>query len=219
MAGNITIKTGLDKGVALIVTVILVSCATPSSWQIYAFGDGTFTTLPDNHRAFVSPTVISTSRLPDTPPDWQVTASARADVTGDGAVEWVLLVWRPWRDWPIQAWVSAPSPISTFRDARGDSCHLILLDPVDGRERWAGSALPAPLLALVVGDVDNDGLNEVITLEGDYGAGRNGVASHVDVWAWNDFGFSLEWRSQNGAFRELTLAGVDGEEMPLIAVR
>jgi hypothetical protein len=140
-------------------------------------------------------------------------------VTHDGLPEWVLLVWRPWRDWPIQRWISAPSPIAGFHDAAGDSCHLILLDPRDGREIWAGSALPAPLLALAVGDVDGDGLNEVATLEGDYATGREGPATRVDVWRWNGFGFTLQWRSSPGTFRELRLTDVHNSGILDIAVR
>jgi hypothetical protein len=141
------------------------------------------------------------------------------DVTGDGEPEWVLLVRRPWRDWPVQAWSSVSSPIADFRDAAGDSGHLILLDPASGRELWAGSALPAPLLALAVGDVDGDGADEVVTLEGDYDAGWDGPASRVDVWQWNGFGFSLEWRSPAGVFHQLALTGTSGGERPCIAVR
>ena len=121
----------------------------------------------------------------------------------------MLLVWRPWRDWPIQRWSSAPSPITDFHDAAGDSCHLILLDPHDGREIWAGSALPAPLLALAVGDVDGDGWNDVVTLEGDYATGREGPAARVDVWRWNGFGFTMAWRSPPGTFAPSCLADAD----------
>jgi hypothetical protein len=153
------------------------------------------------------------------PPSWHVTGSVWGDVTDDGIPEWVLLVWRPWLDWPIQRWSSAPSPIVDFHDAAGDSCHLILLDPRDGREIWAGSALPAPLLALAVGDVDGDGSNEVVTLEGDYAADREGPAKHVDVWRWNGFGFSLQWRSSSGVFRELRLTDADNSGILDIAVR
>jgi hypothetical protein len=131
---------------------------------------------------------------------WRVAASVLADVTGDGAPEWALLVWRPWQDWPIQGWSSAPSPIADYHDASGQSCHLILIDPGDGREIWAGSALPVPLLALAVEDVDGDGRNEVLALEGRYADGRDGPGRHVDVWRWNGFGFTLQWRSPAGAY-------------------
>jgi hypothetical protein len=157
--------------------------------------------------------------LPSLPSTWQVTDAALADVTGDGDPEWVLVVWRPWRDWPIQRWSSAPSPVAGFHDAAGDSCQLILLDPNDGREIWAGSALPVPMLALEVGDVDGDGRDEVVTLEGEYAAGRQGSATHVDVWRWNGFGFTLVWRSAPGVFRQLCLTDVGNGGILEIVVR
>jgi hypothetical protein len=142
-----------------------------------------------------------------------------ADVTGDGRAEWVLVVWRPWRDWPIQRWSSVHSPITNFHDEAGDSCHLILLDPGDGHEVWAGSALPAPSLALAVGDVDGDKRSEVVMLEGDYATGQHGPAKHVDVWRWNGFGFTLEWRSPSGTFRQLYLVDADDNRVLDIAAR
>ena len=138
--------------------------------------------------------------LPALPATWHITASTLADVTGDDVPEWVLVVWRPWQDWPIQRWSVTPSPIAAFHDASGLSCHLILIDPRDGREIWAGSALPVPLLALEVEDVDGDGKNEVLALEGNYADGRDGPGRHVDVWRWNGFGFTLQVRSPAGAY-------------------
>jgi hypothetical protein len=221
MAGNFQIGVGLSRPTMIVVvSLALLSCAVSSpAWQVYAFRGGDFVSLSDTHEAAVSSIPVSDSTLPATPPDWDVTAATLADATGDGEPEWVLLVRRPWRDWPIQEWASVPSPIAGFHDAAGNSCHLILLDPESGRELWAGSALPAPLLALAVGDVDGDGINEVVTLEGDYDAGWDGPASHVDVWQWNGFGFSLEWRSPVGAFHQLSLTSTDSEVIPSIAVR
>ena len=206
--------------VTMSVAVLLASLpcsALPASWQVYTFHDGSFTLLP----AFSSlPLPVPPSSPPlFVPPTWHVTAAVLADVTGDDVREWVLLVWRPWRDWPIQRWLPAPSPIAGFHDAAGDSCHLILLDPRDGHEIWAGSSLPVPLLALAVGDVDGDGDNDVVTLEGDYTTGRGGPATCVDVWRWNGFGFTLEWRSTLGVFRELYLTDGNNDGILDIAIR
>jgi hypothetical protein len=166
---------------------------------------------PSDHPATLSPEQV--------PSTWRITASVLADVTGDGLPEWVLVVWRPWRDWPIQSWSTATSPITGFHDAAGESCHLILLDPRDGHEVWAGSALPAPILALAVGDVDGDGRSDIVTLEGDYATGRNGPASHVDVWKWNGFGFTLDWRSPLGIFHRLELTDANDDGILDVAVR
>jgi hypothetical protein len=221
MAGNFQIGVGFSRPTMIvIVSLTLLSLAVPlPEWQAYAFRNGDFVSSPDTYRVAVSSSPVPDSALPATPSDWRVTAATLADVTGDGKPEWVLLVRRPWRDWPIQEWTSVPSPIADFHDVAGDSCHLILLDPESGRELWAGSALPAPLLALAVGDVDGDGTNEVVTLEGDYDTGWDGPASHVDVWQWNGFGFSLEWRSPESTLHQLSLASTGGGEMPHIAVR
>jgi hypothetical protein len=209
--------------VIVVFVILLLPCAAPMPpWQVYAFVDGSFVLLPVSlPPASFSPPPLGPlfSRLPSHPVTWHLSANALADVTCDGTPEWLLLVWRPWRDWPIQRWSPVPSPIAGFHDAAGDSCHLILLDPRDGREIWAGSALPVPLLALAAGDVDGDGCDEVVTLEGDYAAGRAGPATHVDVWRWNGFGFTLAYRSLPGTFRQLRLTDANDDGTLDILIR
>ncbi len=190
-----------------------------SQWQAYVFRSDTFQVIDLPPSAFPSPPPPPPSCPAPHPADWHITATELADVTGDGSVECVLLVWRLWRDWPVQRWLPTASPLTGFHDVHGESCHVILLDPRDGREIWAGSALPAPLLDLAVGDVDADGQNELVTLEGRYVAGRAGPAFHVDVWEWNGFGFTLAWRSPPGLFHQLRLTDVDGDAVVDIAVR
>lgn len=188
-------------------------------WQLFAFREGSFHSLASSRPIpdpSATPQIFDRSMIPS---DWHVSASALTDVTGDGNAEWVLVVWRPWHDWPIQRWSGVRSPITNFHDEAGDSCHLILLDPDDGHEVWAGSALPAPALALAVGDVDGDKRLEVVLLEGDYVAGRQGPAAHLDVWRWNGFGFTLEWRSHAGTYHQLYLVDADDNGVLDIAVR
>jgi hypothetical protein len=207
---------------ALTLALFLASLLSRSSvgrWQAYIHRSGTFQVLRPPRSVKFPPSPASPDCPAPRPADWYVAATDVADVTGDGSAECVLLVWRPWRDWPIQRWVPTDSPLTGFHDARGESCHLILLDPLTGREVWAGSALPAPLLALAVGDVDADGRNEVVTLEGSYVDGRAGPASRVDVWRWNGFGFTLIWRSPPGVFSQLRVTDVDGDAVVDIAVR
>ena len=208
-----------------VVTIALISglASAPASTplppcRVYTYQAGAFRPVEPapspclSDAALAPPAALPREHL-RIPPDWRITTSALADVTGDGLPEWVLIVWRPWRDWPIQDWSPAPSAIAEFHDAAGDSCHLILLDPYDGRQVWAGSALPAPLLALAVDDVDGDAHNELVAIEGDYIS----PAGSVVVWKWNGFGFSLEWRSPPGRLRQLWLTNADRDSILVFA--
>jgi hypothetical protein len=205
-------------GLGLVVMMLLFALAATSRCRAYAWDNHTFFPFPCP-LVSPSPCPLVSPSPPPLPSSWDVTAAVLADVTGDGEDEWALLVWRPWQDWPIQRWHDTPSPLADFHDAAGDSCHLILLDPRDGGEIWAGSALPAPLLALAAGDVDGDGVNEVVTLEGSYATGRGGLATHIDVWRWNGFGFTLVWRSPAGSFSRLGLTDVNGDSILDIVAR
>jgi hypothetical protein len=96
---------------------------------------------------------------------------------------------------------------------------LVLIDPASGRETWAGSALPVPLFELVVGDVNGDGLAEVVALEGNYASQLDGTANRIDIWRWRGFGFELLWRSEPDALRELRLLPAPRGGILAIAVR
>jgi hypothetical protein len=223
------VRRVLLAAIIVVILTLLPRSARLAPWQVYAFREDSFHLLhssPVSHVAQSAnqPTNQPTNQLTNqltAHPSWHVTAAVLADVTDDGIPEWVLLVWRPWRDWPIQRWLPVSSPIAGFHDTAGDSCHLILLDPHDGREIWAGSALPAPLLALAVGDVDGDGRNEVVTLEGGWGyaTGRDGPATRVDVWRWNGFGFTLEYRLPPDTFRQLHLTDGNNDGILDVAAR
>ena len=195
---------------AATLLLALSLCAIPGSghflpWRMYRLGDGDLVVYDGSSPLACSNGLALPESRPILPSTWSVAHEAFADVTGDGDPEWVLVVWRAWEDWPIQQWVSAPSPIAGYHDQDGNSCHLVLLDPVTGREQWAGSALPVPLLSLAVGDVNGDGINEIVTLEGSYARGQAGPGSHVVVWRWSDFGFSMVQRSAAGIFGQVCL--------------
>lgn len=191
------------------------------TWLVYAHNDDTFAptlALPVSADALIKTDACPISRLP---PNWNVRTVLRADLTNDGSPECVLLVWRPWQDWPIMRWSQTPSPIAANQDAHGDSAHVILIEPLQEgyREIWAGSALALPITHIAVGDVDGDDQSELVALEGNYATGRSGPARHVAVWRWNGFGFTLAWRSPAGRFIDLALSDVDSDQVLEILVR
>ena len=66
---------------------------------------------------------------------------------------------------------------------------------------WGGSAVSDPIQEVELGDVDGDGLEELVVLE----ARHDGSGQAVSVWRWHGWGFSQVWRSEAGNFRDLRL--------------
>jgi hypothetical protein len=207
-------------GFIILVALIAGSVAGApegATWVVYTHRAGDFVpTFYDTVGQAIDQRPCSLRSLPAS---WHVVATLEVDLTRDGVAECALLVWRPWEDWPIMRWSDSPSPIANNRDARGDSAHIILIDPSSQRELWAGSALAIPIVAMAAGDVDGDGGSELVALEGDYATGRHGPAQYVAVWRWNGFGFTLGWRSPPGRLAELLLSDVDDEGVLEILVR
>jgi hypothetical protein len=208
------------SGFIIVVALIAGSVAGASesaTWSAYTHQAGDF--VPTSYETVGKAITPPPCSLEHLPPSWHVFAALEVDLTRDGLAECALLVWRPWEDWPIMRWSDSESPIANNRDARGDSAHIILIDPASRRELWAGSALAVPIVAMAAGDVDGDGGFELVALEGDYATGRRGPATYVAVWRWNGFGFTLGWRSPPGRFVELLLSDVDDDGVLDILVR
>lgn len=125
------------------------------------------------------------------PDDWQVKEAFSADLNRDGVLEYVLLVWRPFTPWPIDKFLPSGGRIAEFHDTAGRSAHLILVgwDGDEYRELWAGSALANPISSIRAADIDNDGFEELIALEGDYDSDQTGA--NLTIWCWQGFGFTL----------------------------
>ncbi len=140
------------------------------------------------------------------PQSWQVTQAEITDLNGDKVPEAALLVWRPFHPWPVDEWLPSGGRIATFHDVAGNSCHIILIawQSHEYREMWAGSALAEPVRAFSVADLNDDGVQELITLEGAYSDPRSAPARLLKVWEWNGFGFSIVSKI-NGIFNKMTL--------------
>ena len=140
------------------------------------------------------------------PSEWQVIQAEITDLNHDGAPEATLLVWRPFQPWPVDRWLPSGGRIADFHDAAGYSCHLILIGWVHGgyQEVWAGSAMAEPVRAFAAADLNGDGRQDLVTLEGNYRDARSSPAHAIKVWEWNSFGFTVVSKVE-GTFEKLAL--------------
>jgi len=126
-----------------------------------------------------------------TPEDWRVEELIVADLNRDDTREYVLLVWRPFAPWPIDRFLPNGGRIAGFHDKAGLSAHLILVgwEGDEYRELWAGSALANPISTIRAIDIDRDGYEELVAVEGEYDAFEKG--GNITIWRWQGFGFTL----------------------------
>jgi hypothetical protein len=200
---------------------------TPDGWSAESAGEGV--PLADDHEADLDSdgvpeqvilqdrqVVIETRgrQIWNSPASWDVQEAQIADLNRDGRPEVVLLVWRPFAPWPVDAWLPHGGRIRDFHDAENRSCHIILYGWAGDRYRelWAGSALAEPVLAFYAADWDGDGKQELAAVESEYDRLPQGRA--VALWKWNGFGFSIVDRKRAviGAFAFL----VDGDGNPVL---
>jgi poly-gamma-glutamate capsule biosynthesis protein CapA/YwtB (metallophosphatase superfamily) len=131
------------------------------------------------------------------PPEWRVVDLALGDPNDDGRGELLLALWKP--------------------DDAGVSCsHPFIIGYREGMYRilWGGSAVSDPIHEVALGDVNGDGVQELIVLD----AWGEGSQSAVSVWRWHGWGFSLIWRSEGGRYRDLTLMPAEAGEPATIVV-
>ncbi len=138
------------------------------------------------------------------PSDRRVTEAQIGDLNRDGLDEAILLVWRPFKPWPVDKFMPYGGRIKEFHDQNGDSCQIILIGWArnDWRELWAGSALVSPVERLGVADLDGDGWQELAALERPYDTKQPNT--DLTVWKWLGFGFTLIDRVK-GSFYDLSI--------------
>ncbi len=127
------------------------------------------------------------------PPAWHVEQAQVTDLNQDGIPEITLLVWRPFKPWPVDTWLPHGGRIEDFHDTNGMSCHIILIGWKQGgfRELWAGSAMANPVKGFRAADLEGDRQQYLVTLEGEYSDPRSAPARRLKVWEWNGFGFTV----------------------------
>jgi len=152
------------------------------------------------------------------PAGWNVIQAAISDLDHDGHPEVILLVWRPFKAWPVDNWLPNGGRITDFQNSEGQSCHMILVGWKQGgyRELWAGSAMADPVTSFIAADLDGDNTQELAVLESRYADVKTAPAHILKVWEWNGFGFTVV-SYKEGLFDQMTpVRASDGRILILV---
>lgn len=136
----------------------------------------------------------------ESPGEWWIDDFVLADSNNDSIMEVNLSVWK-------SGDYGSSKPFWVKENDMSIKNHFFVFDFAGGvmKPIWQSSNLDAPNCEFKITDVDNDGKNDLVVIEGDYSQKPICTGSHVAVWKWNDWGFSNEWRSGNGKFRNLEI--------------
>ncbi len=152
-------------------------------------------------------------------PSWDVRRSLVADLDNDGLLELSLVLWKPFFREPDIFYDTFGFPSPWEEGSRRNQLFLYGWRDTKWKPLWCSSPLADPISELAVGDVDGDGTNELVVLEGSYADTLDQDPGHVAVWRWNGWGFALQWRCPGGTYEHLTLQDVTGDGIVEILVQ
>lgn len=133
------------------------------------------------------------------PPEWRVLDAALGDPNDDGRYELMLALLRPDPDGHER---SQPYMVGH----RGGAYQVI----------WGGRPVTDPIREIEVGDVDGDGVQELVVIE------TRSDGDAVAVWRWTGWSFGLVWRERDetslvGRYYDLVLLSADGGRVVISA--
>ena len=140
------------------------------------------------------------------PSDWWIDDFVLADSNNDGIVDINLSLWKSGN-------FGTSKPFWVKENDMSVKNHFFVLDFVSGsiNQIWGSSNLGEPNCEFKIADIDNDGENDLIVIEGNYSQKPKCNGNYVAVWKWNDWGFSNEWRSDKGDFSNIEIEKIDGK--------
>ena len=143
-----------------------------------------------------------------TPSSWRVDSFFLADSNNDGRKEINLSVWKKGN-------FGSSKPFWVKENDQSTKNHFFVFsfDKEKIKAIWQSSNLKKPNCEFIFGDVDNDGKQELVVIEGEYGVKYNCQGNYLAVWQWNGWGFSNQWRSQKGKYENLEIKKTAGKNL------
>ena len=142
------------------------------------------------------------------PDDWWIDDFVLNDSNNDGIIDINLSVWKPGN-------FGSSKPFWVEENDMSIKNHFFIFDFVDGKIKpiWQSSNLAVPNCEFTFADIDDDGNNDLIVIEGDYLQTFECIGNYVAVWKWNGWGFSNEERGEKGNYTNLKIEEIDGKNL------
>ena len=169
-------------------------------------GEGTLTVVHQRHEVWGSD------------PSWDVRQLLVADVNNDGQQEAAFVLWKPFRLEPAIIYDTFGFPSLWEEGSLRNHLFIYGWREAAWQHLWCSSPVADPIIEVAAPDIDGDGANELVVLEGSYDA-PDAAARHVTVWQWNGWGFTLQWRSPRGVWEHLMLQDVTDDGVLDILVK
>jgi hypothetical protein len=151
---------------------------------------------------------ISTGSTTDweSPLSWWIDDFELADSNNDGIIDINLSLWKAGSYGKYMPFWIKENDMSIKN-------HFFILDYSKGRVRhvWCSSNLSQPNCEFKFADINNDLKNELIVIEGNYSQAAGNQGLYIAVWSWNGWGFSNEWRSEKGNYKNLIIEKSDNK--------
>ena len=150
-------------------------------------------------------TIMKNSKIIwQSPNDWWIDNFVIADSNNDGVLDINLSLWKSGN-------FGTSKPFWVKENDLSVKNHFFVLDFVgdEMKQVWGSSNLVEPNCEFQIVNIDNDGKNDLIVIEGDYSQKPKCGGNYVAVWRWNDWGFSNEWRSDKGNYANLEIEKID----------
>lgn len=139
--------------------------------------------------------------------DWKVAEFVLADSNSDGVIDINLSVWKAGSFGDFM-------PLWVKENDMSVKNHFFIFDLQGGKIKavWQSSNLSVPNCQFLIDDVNADGENELIVLEGSYADIDGCESKYLAVWKWHEWGFWNEWRSSEDEFDKLKVGDFNSEK-------
>lgn len=134
------------------------------------------------------------------PKEWSIDNFVLADINNDGITEINLSLWKAGN-------FGASKPFWIKNNDMRVKNHFFVLnfEKEKVKEIWGSSNLSQPNCEFQIADVNEDGKNDLIVIEGNYGQKLGCVGEYLAIWEWDEWGFTNKWRSEKGGYLNLRI--------------